>query len=111
MLLAEDGSRATQRASPGDTGERGRRQIVALVMAFYLLLIFEGALRKWLLTSWGQPLFFIRDPLVLAIYWIAWRHSFYPRGNAPATAAIAFGFLGLLLIVLQAIGVAASIDK
>jgi hypothetical protein len=80
-------------------------------MVFYLLLIFEGALRKWLLTSYGQPLFFVRDPFVLVIYWLALRHGFYPRGNALASAAIGFGFLGLLLIVVQATGVAASIEK
>ena len=111
MLLAEDGSRATQRASPGDTGERGRRQIVALVMVFYLLLIFEGALRKWLLTSYGQPLFFIRDPVVLAIYWLALRHGFFPRSKVLLWVGAAFGFVGLLIIAVQAFGVAAAIDK
>jgi hypothetical protein len=111
MLLAAASPAETERSPRADATERARRRVVGLVMVFYLLLIFEGALRKWLLTSWGQPLFFIRDPCVLAIYWIAWRHGFYPRANALATAAIALGFLGLLLIVLQAGGVAAGIDK
>lgn len=109
MLPAEVSARAT--APRVDATERARRQVVALVLVFYLLLIFEGALRKWLLTSWGQPLFFIRDPFVLAIYWLALRYGFYPRGNALASAALAFGFLGLLLIAVQTTGVAATIDK
>jgi len=111
MLLAEDDPRATERAPRPDARERGRRQVVALVTVFYLLLILEGALRKWVLTSFGQPLFFIRDPFVLAIYWLALRHRFFPRGEAMAWTGIAFGFIGLLLLVFQAGGVAATIDK
>ena len=112
MLLAEASRRAMERAPRADAAERARRQVVALVMVFYLLLIFEGALRKWLLTSWSQPLFFVRDPFVLAIYWLAFRYRFYPRGNALAAAAIAFGFVGLVLVVAQALGgTAATIDK
>jgi len=111
MLLAEEGPRTTERTPPPDARERARRQVVALVTLFYLLLIFEGALRKWLLTSFGQPLFFIRDPFVLAIYWLALRHGFFPRSNVLAWASIACGFIGLLLIVFQAGGVAATIEK
>jgi hypothetical protein len=110
MSLAP-GSPISAPSSRVDATERARRQIVGLVTLFYLLLILEGALRKWLLTSYGQPLFFIRDPVVLAIYWLAVRHGFYPRGNFLASAAIGFGFLGMLLIVVQATGIAASIEK
>jgi len=91
--------------------EKSRRQIVVLVTVIYLLLIFEGALRKWLLTSFGQLLFFIRDPLVLAVYWLALRHSFIPRGRNLLTAGLVFGCLGMLLIALQATGVASGIEK
>jgi hypothetical protein len=111
MLLAAASPSPTGRAPRPDATERARRQVVALVLVFYLLLIFEGALRKWLLITWGQPLFFVRDPFVLAIYWLACRHGFYPRGNALARIAIACGLLGLLLIVVQAMGIAATIDK
>jgi hypothetical protein len=111
MLLADGAPRAIQRAAPADARERGRRQVVALVTVFYLLLILEGALRKWLLTSYGQPLFFIRDPVVLAIYWLALRHGFFPRARALLWVGLAFGFVGLLMIAVQAFGVAAHIDK
>jgi hypothetical protein len=111
MLLGAASPSPTGRAPRADVNERARRQVAALVLIFYLLLIFEGALRKWLLISWGQPLFFVRDPFVLAIYWLAVRHGFYPRGNSLARIAIALGLLGLLLIVMQAMGVAATIEK
>lgn len=80
-------------------------------MVIYLLLIFEGALRKWVLTSFGQALFFVRDPFVLMVYWLALRHSLFPRGNALLQAGVAFGFIGLLLLAFQAAGVASGIDK
>jgi hypothetical protein len=50
-----------------------RRSIVRLVFVVYWLLIFEGALRKWLLPEIQQVLFFIRDPFVIAIYVLALR--------------------------------------
>jgi hypothetical protein len=91
--------------------ERARRQIVWLVVGFYLLLIFEGAIRKWVFTSFGQVLFFVRDPLVLAIYVLAVRHSFWPRHNPLLAAGLAIGGVGFLLIAAQAAGVASSIPQ
>jgi hypothetical protein len=108
--------------NPGDSGtsspehlslaqDRGRRQVVSLVLGVYVLLILEGALRKWVLTSYGQELYFVRDPLVVAIYWLALRHSLFPRANPLLLVGVAFGVLGLLLIGLQAVGVASTIEK
>jgi hypothetical protein len=37
--------------------EAARRLIVRLVFIVFLLLIFEGALRKWLLPDFQRPLF------------------------------------------------------
>jgi hypothetical protein len=42
--------------------EAGRRLIVRLVFLVFLLLIFEGAMRKWLLPDFQRPLYFARDP-------------------------------------------------
>lgn len=39
-----------------------------LVFLYFWLLIFEGALRKWILPSLSTPLLIIRDPVVIAIY-------------------------------------------
>lgn len=43
-----------------------------LIWAYMLLLIFEGALRKWVLPGLSDPLLIIRDPLVLLIYLLAY---------------------------------------
>ncbi len=68
----DDGIAASERA-------RARIRVVRLILATYVLLIIEGALRKWALEPIQKPLFFIRDPLLLAIYAISWRHRLVPR--------------------------------
>lgn len=39
-----------------------------LIWLYFILLIFEGALRKWVVPSLANPLLIIRDPLVILIY-------------------------------------------
>ncbi len=39
-----------------------------LIWLYFLLLLFEGALRKWVVPRFDAPLLIIRDPLVLWIY-------------------------------------------
>jgi hypothetical protein len=111
MNLSQPSVRAVAQLPPSPARERGRRKIVALVTIFYLLLIFEGALRKWLLSSYGQLLFFIRDPFVLLVYCLALKHSYFPRNSALLRVGVAFGALSLLLIAFQAVGVASGIEK
>jgi len=81
--------------------ERGRRRLVAVVTFVYLLLIFEGSLRKWMFPTLGQVLFFVRDPFVLIAYWLAFRHGFFPRGNLMMMIGIGFGLLAVLLVGAQ----------
>jgi len=90
--------------------ESARRKLVALITFTYVLLIFEGAIRKWLFPSLSQYIFFIRDPFVLAAYWLAFKHGFYPRGNFFFTAGLAFGFTGLLLAGVQILSQGGSVD-
>jgi hypothetical protein len=111
MTAYRRGSERDGRAAPDAAKERTRRQMVSLIMLIYLMLLFEGALRKWLLTSYGQLLYFIRDPLVLWVYWQAMRRSLFPRNQPLLIAGVAFGFVGLFWIVLQAVGVASGISK
>ena len=99
-------ARHIQTASPT---ERARRTIVALALLFYVLLIFEGALRKWLLPAHGQALFFVRDPVVIAIYVLALRGRYFPR-HPLLTIGLIFGGLGALLAAIQAMGPAGTID-
>jgi hypothetical protein len=45
------------------------------IWIYFLLLLFEGALRKWFLPSLAGPLLVIRDPLCIWILIQAWRNG------------------------------------
>jgi len=58
-----------------------------LVYAYFFLLIFEGALRKWIVPSLAGPLLVIRDPVLLAIYVMALRRGSFPWNGWMLTVA------------------------
>jgi hypothetical protein len=77
--------------------ERARVLAVRLVITTYLLLVLEGALRKWALEPLHKALFFIRDPFVLGSIYLCWRHRLIEHSPLAAIAlatAMAFVFLG-----------------
>ncbi len=78
-----------------------RRRIVGMVLVVYVLLIVEGALRKWALPEFGQVLFFVRDPFVLAIYGMALASGHWPRSSPLLTAALLLGLLSAVMAVVQ----------
>ena len=55
--------------------------IKKLIWAYFLLLLFEGALRKWFLPSLSQGLLIIRDPIVIWIYFLAYGKNILPLEN------------------------------
>jgi hypothetical protein len=81
--------------------DSSRRRIVGMVLFVYVLLIVEGALRKWVLPEFGQVLFFVRDPFVLAIYGMALTSGHWPHRSPWLTAALLLALLSFLLAVLQ----------
>ena len=54
--------------------ERARRTVVRLVFTAYVLLVLEGALRKWALEPIHKVIFFIRDPFVALSLYLCVRH-------------------------------------
>jgi len=50
-----------------------------LVWTYFWLLIFEGALRKWIVPGLANPLLVIRDPVVILIYLVALGAGIFPR--------------------------------
>ena len=55
-----------------------------LFWLYFLLLIFEGALRKWVAPQLSAPLLVIRDPISLLIIWEAYRTRKWPsRWSVP----------------------------
>ncbi len=49
------------------------------VWLYFLLLIFEGALRKWVLPGLSEVLLIVRDPLVLAMIVYGWFYGVLPK--------------------------------
>jgi len=55
--------------------------IKKLIWAYFLLLLVEGALRKWFLPSLSQGLLIIRDPIVIWIYYLCYAQGVFPLNN------------------------------
>ena len=64
-----------------DRAEICRQRVVKLIFLVYWLLIFEGALRKWVLPEYQREIYFIRDPVVLIIYWLSIRYGFFKHSS------------------------------
>jgi len=82
-----------------------------LIWIYLWLLIFEGALRKWIIPSLDAPLLIIRDPFVIWIYFQAWRNglsfnnAFFAANLVLAVAtAILSSFFGLGNLLLTLYG-------
>lgn len=79
-----------------------QRKIQLLLWAYFWLLIFEGALRKWFLPGLSNPLLIVRDPICLAAllmgwpylsksYWFKWILALYAIGLAAVSLAMVGG--------------------
>ena len=55
--------------------------IKKLIWAYFFLLLFEGALRKWFLPGLSQGLLIIRDPIVIWIYYLCYAQGLFPLNN------------------------------
>src|SRR5438067_13506957 len=55
------------------------RNIRRLLWLYILLLVTEGALRKWIVPQLSNPLLLVRDPIVLLVYLLALRARLWPR--------------------------------
>lgn len=71
-----------------------------LVWLYFWLLIFEGALRKWVFPQYSAQLLIIRDPVVLWIYFLAFQANLIPRDKLLAFLWFLCG-TGLMLVAIQ----------
>lgn len=69
-----------------------------LFWLYFLLLLFEGALRKWIFPQYSAPLLLVRDPVALWIIWEAYRTHKWPKNWSTIT-----GVLSLSLVALCAL--------
>ena len=83
--------------------KKGRRQTIDLIKRaiwiYFLLLIFEGALRKWVLPGLSSPLLLIRDPVAVWILITAYNKGLFPS-NIYVKGAIFVGVIGIFTSVL-----------
>ncbi len=78
-----------------------RRRIVNLIFIIYWLLIFEGALRKWVFPEYQRIIFFIRDPFVLLIYFWVFYYRMWTRRSLFLTIAFLLSTASLCLILFH----------
>lgn len=80
--------------------ENWRRAAIRGCEVFFLLILVEGVLRKWILNSFQQPLVLVRDPVLAMIYV---QYCGYRGWRIPAWAWATLILLGIFvaLIVVQ----------
>ena len=66
-----------------------------LFWVYFLLLIFEGALRKWIVPQLSTPLLLVRDPVAFLIIWEAYRTHKWPKNWSVVIGALAIGLVTL----------------
>ena len=66
-----------------------------LFWLYFLLLIFEGALRKWVLPGFSAPLLLVRDPVAILIIIEAYRTNKWPERWSVVIGVLACALLGL----------------
>lgn len=69
-----------------------------LFWLYFLLLIFEGALRKWILPGFSAPLLVIRDPIGVLILFEAFRTNKWPERWGVTIGLLTAGFLALSIM-------------
>ena len=67
---------------------KSHTSIKALIWLYLVLLVFEGALRKWVLPGFSDALLIVRDPVVILIYLLA-----LAQGQLPMNGWIVTTFL------------------
>ena len=78
-ILTESPTRPTELLPGIFDRSRTIRNIRRLIWLYLWLLIFEGSFRKWILPQYSAPLLLVRDPVVLAIYFLALRARIFPQ--------------------------------
>jgi hypothetical protein len=77
-----------------------------LIWLYFWLLLWEGALRKWIFPSMSTPLLLVRDPVVVLIYLVALAKGIFPFNRfVLLTFALAGLSLGASLLVFDHLGI------
>jgi hypothetical protein len=92
------------RNTPIQANPRRRMPLLKqLFWVYFLLLIFEGALRKWVVPQLSTPLLLVRDPIAIMIIWEAYRTRKWPSQWTAVTAVLAVGLVVLAVVQMVAV--------
>ncbi|HSY62775.1 MAG TPA: hypothetical protein VK796_12915 [Cytophaga sp.] len=61
--------------------ENALKRVRNLIFAYYILLLIEGALRKWVLPQLSGPIYFVKDPILIWMYVEALKYGFFPKNK------------------------------
>ncbi|WP_345948370.1 MULTISPECIES: hypothetical protein [unclassified Mucilaginibacter] len=75
------------------------RSLKIALWSYFLLLIFEGALRKWVLPFLATPLLLVRDPIVIWAMYKANKLGILPKSNYISTSVV-IGVISIFTAVL-----------
>jgi len=75
------------------------RKIQLLLWTYFWLVIFEGAIRKWLLPGLSTPLLLIREPVALAAFFLGWPYLTRRPWSSWVGLLWIIGFISLFLAI------------
>jgi hypothetical protein len=73
-----------------------------LFWLYFFLLIFEGALRKWVVPQLSAPLLVVRDPISIMIIWEAYRTRKWPMRWSAMLSLMSLLLIGLFIVQIIA---------
>ena len=76
------------------------RKIQLLLWSYFWLLIFEGALRKWILPGLSDPLILARDPICIAAIALGWPYLMHGINQICIVTLYSIAGLAMLLAML-----------
>jgi hypothetical protein len=85
--------------------EPARRRAVRLVFLLFWMLMFEGAVRKWVAPQYSAYLYFVRDPVLICLYVVAMRHGLFMQPRPFMTIGLV---IAAIATVLSAVHLAAG---
>jgi hypothetical protein len=83
-------------------GDKSIKTVRRLIYLYLILLLIEGALRKWVLPQLANPLLIVRDPVVILIYLFAIAGGVFPRNRfviSISVIAILSWITGILVLL------------
>jgi hypothetical protein len=77
-----------------------QRKVQLLLWTYFWLLIFEGALRKWIFPGLSNPLLIVRDPVALMAICLGWPYLVLSSARAWVISIWSIGVLAFFAAIL-----------